>query len=531
MKIKLLFLTLIITFVSYGQSFELFDFNSSGDFQPKYFTEYNGVLIFQGKDADGVELWKTDGTQAGTIKIKDINTNGSSNPRNFFVFNNELYFIASDNNTSSGGLWKTDGTEVGTSLVSNQVVPQGAFAISNNLLFFVGDNTSNGKELWATDGTTSGTYLVKDINTSSSLAFNSQLIAYNNFVIFSANDGTNGRELWKSDGTEAGTEMIKDIRGGQDSSNPQYFTNYKGKLYFSATTLDKGEELWKTDGTTSGTILVKDIFDGEDSSNPAKLYVYSESLFFQADSGDGHGIEMYKYNLEANVVTREADVYDGVESGGFSPVISYNEGMYFLATKPATGNELYVRRNGFNSLAEDTNSGSAGSSSSAFCNCGNKMYYRAYDGNENALFEFDTSGNAIKIKPSNATNEAFFTSITSELFCFKDELFFAANYTNSGYDMWKYSNTTLSLENINYSLDQISIYPNPAKLSVNISLKDKNDFIEKIELFNLIGQKILEIHVPNKESKTVNISQLKNGVHIIKVKGKNHIYSKKIIIK
>lgn len=533
MKTKLFFLTILISYLSYGQSFELFDFNNSGDFSPKYFTKYNGVLFFQAKDSDGVELWKTDGTQSGTLKIKDINTNGSSNPRNFFTFNNNLYFIASSNNTTSGELWKTDGTEAGTSLVSNQVVPQGSFAVSNNLLFFVGANSANGKELWKTDGTQSGTVLVKDINPSTwdALQFNSQLIAYDNMVIFSANDGTNGKELWKSDGTEAGTEIVKNIRSGSEGSNPSFFIEYKGKIYFAASDLQHGNELWKTDGTSNGTELVENNRAGDFSSNPSKFVVYSESLFFQAESDDEKGIEMHRYNLTTDAVQRVVDIYDGEGNGGFSPALEYNNGLYFTATKPATGNELYVRRNGSTILSEDVYPGSNNGSPTAFCNCGNKMYFRAYDGNENALFEFDTSGNATKIKPSSATNEPFFISTITELFCFNDALFFAANYTSSGFDLWKYSNTTLSTENIEFYSKKVSLFPNPAEDTATISLRSNNDFIKRIELYNLIGKKVYETQAHKKESKIINTSQLKKGIYIVKVKGENYTYSNKLIIK
>jgi len=56
----------------------------------------------------GVELWVTDGTNAGTRIVKDINPGrGSSSPRNLTVFGRYLYFRASDGGDHSQ-LWKTD---------------------------------------------------------------------------------------------------------------------------------------------------------------------------------------------------------------------------------------------------------------------------------------------------------------------------------------------------------------------------------------------------------------------------------------
>jgi ELWxxDGT repeat protein len=525
-RILKLIVGLFVFTQSFGQTFELFDLNLSGDFQPKYFTEYNGMLIFQAKGNDGVELWKSDGTKTGTVQIKNINTNldESSDPKYFTEFNGKLYFEA------MGQLWVTDGSENGTQLVSDAVRPTVWSAVANNLLFFSGVD-ANGIELWVTDGTKAGTFMVKDINPGSWSSGVSELIAYKNNVIFVANNGTNGGELWKSDGTSLGTKMIKDIKAGSDSSRADFLTEYSGSIYFSAETNSTGNELWKTDGTSSGTVMVKDIFSGGDSSNPSKLYVYSQSLFFQADSGDNHGLEMYKYNLSANTVTREADVYDGPDHGGFGPVISFNEGMYFLATKPATGNELYVRRNGFNSLAEDTNPGSAGSGSSAFCECGGNMYYRATKNGKLGLFEFSkNTNNAIEIKPASAVNEPFLIPITTEIFCFNGSIYFAANYTSSGFDMWKYTPSTLSVNDIKFKNADLTIYPNPVKSNLNISLKN-NELIQQIDLYNLVGQKVYQKKVSSVKKVKANLSHLASNIYIVKIKTENSIYSGKIILK
>jgi ELWxxDGT repeat protein len=41
---------------------------------PVSLTVVNGALYFQAFDAvAGVELWKTDGTETGTVRVKDIN--------------------------------------------------------------------------------------------------------------------------------------------------------------------------------------------------------------------------------------------------------------------------------------------------------------------------------------------------------------------------------------------------------------------------------------------------------------------------
>jgi ELWxxDGT repeat protein len=68
----------------------------------------------------GSELWKTDGTAAGTVLVKDINTaaGADSNPYGFTEFNGAHYFNA-DDGVNGAELWKTDGTAIGTVLVKD----------------------------------------------------------------------------------------------------------------------------------------------------------------------------------------------------------------------------------------------------------------------------------------------------------------------------------------------------------------------------------------------------------------------------
>jgi ELWxxDGT repeat protein len=80
-------------------------------------TDVNGTLFFRASDGStGYELWKSDGTQAGTSLVKDIWPNSSSSsPNNFIAVNGTLFFSANDGLTGTE-LWKSDGTQVGTVL-------------------------------------------------------------------------------------------------------------------------------------------------------------------------------------------------------------------------------------------------------------------------------------------------------------------------------------------------------------------------------------------------------------------------------
>src|SRR5205814_687354 len=156
---------------------------------------------------NGTELWKSDGTAAGTVLVKDINpgsTGGvpnSSNPTNLVTIGGTVYFAA-DDGADGQELWKRNGTAAGTTLV-NDINPGVHTSVPNNFtpvggtLFFTASDATNGNELWMSDGTGPGTVPVKAINPGPTGSLLSGLTLIGTTLFFSADDGTNGSELWK----------------------------------------------------------------------------------------------------------------------------------------------------------------------------------------------------------------------------------------------------------------------------------------------------------------------------------------------
>ena len=73
---------------------------------------------------DGIELWTSDGTEAGTTIVKDINAGGgaSSFADNLVDVGGTLFFTARDTTDFTlRQLWTSDGTEAGTTLVKEFV--------------------------------------------------------------------------------------------------------------------------------------------------------------------------------------------------------------------------------------------------------------------------------------------------------------------------------------------------------------------------------------------------------------------------
>ena len=122
---------------------------------------------------------------------------------------------------NSNQLWKTDGTDEGTIRISG-VGSVTELIVMGDTLYFTGSGSGGGgRELWKTDGTSDGTVLVKDIRPGSTSSDIDAFTVAGGTLFFRANDGTHGNELWKSDGTEGGTVLVKDISpsGGMSSAN------------------------------------------------------------------------------------------------------------------------------------------------------------------------------------------------------------------------------------------------------------------------------------------------------------------------
>lgn len=318
------------TGVKFGGSISTHDLN---------LTVINSTLYFCAQDSThGYELWKSDGTPAGTAMVKDINavysSTGdtlSSNPRDFINVNGTLFFTA-DDGVHGKQLWKSNGTAADTVMVkdfgpdgSSLTSVFGEMADVSGILYFTLNSHERSTprigsgyietELWKTDGTEKGTVLVKDINLGDS-SYPRDLTNVNGTLFFTANDGIHGRELWKSNGSQTGTVMVRDIntkpgslKGTADSvpgttstlttegTPAPSLTNVNGMLYFVADDGFHGFELWKSDGTAAGTIMVKDIKPfGNFGSDPKDLTNVNGVLFFTADDGP-HGRELWKYDV------------------------------------------------------------------------------------------------------------------------------------------------------------------------------------------------------------------------------------------
>lgn len=420
---------------------------------PSDFTDVNGTLFFTAiTGAAGRELWKSDGTAAGTVLVKDINPGaGFSFPSSLTNVNGTLYFAANDG-AHGFELWKSDGTELGTVLVKDIAVGSVSSLPSsltnvNGTLYFTADDGLTGEELWTSDGTTVGTVLVKDISPGATGSSPTSLTDVNGALFFAANDGSTGVELWKSDGTSGGTTLVKDIYAGSGNSSPGYLTNVNGTLYFSAADGLTGVELWKSDGTAGGTIQVKDILPGPSSSFPKSLINVNGTLYFSAQEDAGvdpvsgaalaGNRELWKSDGTAGGTVQIQDIRPGMASSYPSSFTNMGGTLYFSANDGLSGKELW-KSDGTAAgtvLVKDIALGVTGASPGLLANVNGILYFTANDliaGTEVWRSDGTESGTVLVTDIRAGLPGSSPSSLTNV----NGRLFFAANDGVVGTELW-----------------------------------------------------------------------------------------------
>jgi ELWxxDGT repeat protein len=335
----------------------------------------DGLLYFTATSSEGRRLWRSDGTEAGTVpiapavypelalangsvyftagtsadaelwrarigeggvveRVKDIKPGGSSSPRHFHVFGGELYFSAADGATTARTLWRSDGTEAGTRRVSELPLAMSSHngntpcvAMSGGVLYFAATDPRYGTELFRSDGTPEGTALVVDANKRTNPSSATPRVALpDGSVLFTATDALTGIELWRTDDTAAGAHLVSDLMPGSLGSEPTQFLRFGDRVYFQRRTHVSGAayEVWRTDGTAAGTTKVVGVgrvsgvtLSGAGDAIYYVDYVAAELALWRIEAATGVVSKVRAFN-------RVGAYHSGSEQG------AYFEGRYYF---------------------------------------------------------------------------------------------------------------------------------------------------------------------------------------------------------
>ena len=480
-----------------------------------------GLLLFAGCTVEeGCELWRADGTAAGTALVRDLNPGPHSGLRAYSyepgtaVIDGVLYFVAEDS-AHGAELWRSDGTAAGTRRVKDiRRGPASAFLLPydqfegymprftpvGRTLFFVASDGVSGFELWRSDGSAAGTRMVGDLVPGAAGLFDcvadhsecqprwSELTTAvaGGRLFFTVRRPADGEshdgltDLWRSDGTAAGTTVVVAEDPLNISALNTAIVAHADRVFFTRTAyihpstslwaldaeandpvlvanvfdfgaLRHGSDLgvivdadepWWSDGTEAGTYLLKEIRGDDAGSFPRPLGALGDSLLFSATDGM-HGFELWRSDGSEGGTRLVADIAPGAPHSDPQPVLAIDGGLLFTADDGTHGRELW-RSDGTAAgtrMIADVRAGRGESGIAMIARAGSRVFFVADDGvhgRELWLSDLarDTTNLVHDIRPGSESGVPG-SDWQAPVAVLGDQVFFGADDGINGYELWR----------------------------------------------------------------------------------------------
>lgn len=347
-------------------------------------------MLYFGK---GGELWRSDGSAAGTGLYRDLNPTGSSSPSGYRLFAGELWFRAYDG-SSGQSFFRTNGADSIVKVNIDASVPRGSqpyqFTALRSGITLFREGQVGRSELYVTRGTpettsihplsspdrclncefepllprgegallftarTTPTLWYTDSQGSNAIMSNmwSDRLLYpvtkrmlapfgqNGALFFSVelnpDRRTYSRKLWRTDVSSGETTLVKSIPfpilSFYHPKGSEAVVPHQKLVFFMGNNSQHGNELWRTDGSESGTYMVKDLVPGNAEVTIENITSARHHVYFTY--ADGGRIHLAKSRGSANdtmrVVTLPADI------NAIQDVTSVNNSLFFRS-----GRDLY----------------------------------------------------------------------------------------------------------------------------------------------------------------------------------------------
>lgn len=299
-------------------------------------------------------------------------------------------------------------------------------------------------------------------------------------------------KLFRSD--VAGT--VTPAKGATRLSSPGEKLSVGNMMYFCATEPGTGNELYSYDGDTA--IRLTDIALGPlngipDQSTELGVYIRNmpalyKGLIYFCGSSDGPSYQLYRYDPS----TAKASLVHTINPGGDAKVGNlyvYRNELYFTATTPATGTELWKYNDTTCALYAD-------------------------------IWPGVKSGMAFRYYPSASGPELPSYAAFTE---FKGDLYFKAQDSLHGYELWRIKGPAPSgVERIELG-GTVLIHPNPATSAVTLDLTLQEARKLAIFVYDMAGRQIYSLHLkdygPGSHQIGLPLQGLSAGQYVYRLNG------------
>lgn len=250
----------------------------NGSMQDSEFVVSGNMAFFQAmaRSTTGInQLWKTDGTEAGTVLITDFGERKGIG-RIVATQKGIAFFLYTRHDEDLQlSLWRSDGTSDGTVHVAdigNVFLEGPSVNADGTMLFF----TVDGHVLWRSDMTRAGTIpLVKLPRTINTFALSGP------FLFFTLEDCfwcVTRPDLWRTDGTPEGTMSL-----GRPAGGPLARIGEHDVLF------ESDGELWRNDGTADGSTRIASFAPREIKAAGDSAYVTTSFVELLGTDGTSAG--------------------------------------------------------------------------------------------------------------------------------------------------------------------------------------------------------------------------------------------------
>jgi ELWxxDGT repeat protein len=424
----------------------------------------NGVLYVAARGPVDGGVWRSDGTTAGTTRLASVNIGPTAGIGESFQARGAEVFFSAESLVPDGSqgwqLWKTNGTAAGTSRVTNfptyglllRAARVANITVVGQTVFFTVNTFQEGAELWKSDGTLPGTSLVRDLKAGPLGSDPRSLVNLAGTLYFVAGDGgsfSSAAEVWRSDGTSDGTTLVQLSAERDEPLRTASLTKARGQLYFSAASQISGVEPWRLAPGDTHPTIVRDIQSDSPGSSAENLTVVGDKVFFTANDG-ATGVELWVSGGSTAGTRLVTDVFPGADNFGVpnssnpSSLVNVNGVLYFAARESLTSRSLW-RTDGtsagtYRVTAPDASAQPTVNDPIELINVGGTIYFIAADGFADALWKSDgTAAGTLPVRRFDAANTVRdIRSLTDA----GGTLFFFANDGVTGYELWKSDGST-----------------------------------------------------------------------------------------